>query len=237
MKVVCFTSTKNNNSKQKKKKCAGWRDLVICLSTQVWQYPYFCNYPVLFFPSLGGGSSALKPREEEEDEVPELVGNFEEASKEEVKVVSSNDKENIKKNSTSPVSNNKIPAWTYSSNLEKTCCNISILMAKSVSFFLSPSQFFISSFFSAIMLDPVLILVILLIKPRTMLKHDPSMLLFSSLFVDHCFDTGVFWCFLIWTLARRIPDSIMAWCIHLVLVPTENRKTSKKDEDFVYFVM
>lgn len=57
----------------------------------------------------GGASSALKPKEEE-DEVPELVGNFEEASKEEVKVVSSKDKENIKKNSTSPVSNNKVPA-------------------------------------------------------------------------------------------------------------------------------
>lgn len=56
-----------------------------------------------------GASSALKPREEE-DEVPELVGNFEEASKEEVKVVSSKDKENVKKNSTSPVSNNKVPA-------------------------------------------------------------------------------------------------------------------------------
>nr|ABG82010.1 putative beta-NAC-like protein [Diaphorina citri] len=59
--------------------------------------------------SVAGSGSTVKPIEEE-DEVPELVGNFEEASKEEVKVVNSKDKENIKKNSTSPVSNNKVPA-------------------------------------------------------------------------------------------------------------------------------
>jgi hypothetical protein len=58
---------------------------------------------------FSGSGSTVKPIEEE-DEVPELVGNFEEASKEEVKVVNSKDKENIKKNSTSPVSNNKVPA-------------------------------------------------------------------------------------------------------------------------------
>ncbi|KAL1449815.1 hypothetical protein WDU94_002288 [Cyamophila willieti] len=58
--------------------------------------------------SVAGSGAAVKAKEEE-DEVPELVGNFEEASKEEVKVVSSKDKENVKKNSTSPVTN-KAPA-------------------------------------------------------------------------------------------------------------------------------
>lgn len=61
--------------------------------------------------SVAGSGGAVKPIEEE-DEVPELVGNFEEASKEEVNVSSAaagkvnatsaagKDKENVKKNST-----------------------------------------------------------------------------------------------------------------------------------------